>query len=40
MKHQDNRGKICSVPECNNLARVKGMCDTCYRRKRKGKKGE
>ena len=37
MKYQENKGKICSVPECNNLARVKGMCNSCYlKRKKKG----
>ncbi len=38
MKYQANKGKICSIPECNNLARVKGLCATCYiKRKRKEK---
>ena len=42
MEYQENKGKICSVLGCNNLARVKGMCDTCYRiqRRKKEKKGE
>jgi hypothetical protein len=40
MKYQENKGKICSVPECNNIARVKGMCMGCYLKQRKEKKGE
>jgi len=39
MKHQQNKGKICRVPECNNMARVKGLCMKCYGiHKRKEKK--
>jgi len=39
MKYQENKGKICRVTGCNNLARVKGLCSICYQ-KRKMKKDE
>ena len=40
MEYQENKGKICSVPDCHNLARVKGLCNSCYLKRKKIKKGE
>jgi len=37
-KYQDNRGKICSVLGCNNIARAKGLCMKCYSKMRKKEK--
>ena len=39
MRYYENKGKICSEPDCNNLARVKGLCSICYK-KEKIKKSE
>jgi hypothetical protein len=30
MEYQVNRGKICQKEGCNNTARVKGLCMSCY----------
>jgi len=30
MKYQLNRGKTCSISGCNNKAKVKGLCMSCY----------
>ena len=30
MEYIVNRGKICSKDGCNNKARVKGLCMSCY----------
>ena len=35
MKYQLNRGKKCSEPGCNNVARVKGLCTICYTKRKK-----
>jgi len=35
MEYHENRGKICITDECNNKARVKGLCMSCYFRKKK-----
>ncbi len=35
MEYQVNRGKICSNNGCNNKARVKGFCRSCYIQKKK-----
>jgi hypothetical protein len=32
MEYQENKGKTCSVPNCGKLARVKGMCASCYQK--------
>ena len=41
MKYQINRGKTCIISGCNNKARVKGLCNTCYQaRKTKKKNGK
>jgi hypothetical protein len=34
MEYQVNRGKICSTNGCNNRARVKGLCMSCYVQKK------
>jgi hypothetical protein len=34
MEYQSNRGKTCSKDGCYNTARVKGLCMSCYHRKR------
>jgi len=34
MEYQINRGKTCLEDGCNNIARVKGMCMSCYQHKR------
>jgi len=40
MKYHENKGKICSVPGCNNLARVKGLCSICYKKEKDKEKVE
>ena len=35
MKYQENKGKIRQKDGCNNKARVKGLCVSCYTFKRK-----
>ena len=34
MEYQVNRGKTCLKDGCDKIARVKGMCMTCYQHKR------
>jgi len=34
MKYQDNRGKTCSTPGCDNTAGVKGLRMRCYENKK------
>jgi hypothetical protein len=38
MKRHENKGKICSVSGCINLARVKGLCNNCYQKKKNKEK--
>ena len=40
MKYQLNRGNFCDISECNNRARIKGLCGNCYQRNRIKKKKE
>ena len=30
MEYQSNRGKICKKDGCNNKAKAKGLCMSCY----------
>ena len=32
-EYRINRGKICIVSGCENMAKVKGLCIRCYRKK-------
>lgn len=36
----DNKGKMCSSPNCNHKARVKGLCISCYQIQRNAKRKE
>ena len=38
MEYHKNRGKICYTDGCNNKARVKGLCTSCYLHKKKENK--
>ena len=40
MKYHVNRGKTCSVSGCENKAKVKGLCNSCYQKRRKKEKYE
>jgi NAD-dependent SIR2 family protein deacetylase len=40
MKYHVNRGKTCSVPGCENKAKVKGLCNSCYQKRKKREKME
>jgi hypothetical protein len=35
IKYQVNRGKKCSISECNNNSKVKGLCISCYQKRKK-----
>lgn len=35
IKYQYNRGKTCIKEGCDNKAKVKGMCNSCYQKFRK-----
>ncbi|MCK5261612.1 MAG: hypothetical protein KAJ44_05485 [Thermoplasmatales archaeon] len=36
----DERMKDIKCPECNNIARAKGLCTICYHKRKKTKKCE